>query len=1064
MQNILISKLIPPDPSIYYLRRSKLLKKLSKSERVKLTIVHSGAGFGKTSALAQLMADQKKCFSWYQVTEEDDDILPFFRHLFYSIQRVIPEFGRSMDGWDNFSRFPKLVELNKLALSFINELFHIQQKLYIVLDDFHVVQHVFQINYILNKIIENLPANVHMIAASRLYPNWNCLPSLKMKGELVECKEEDFLFSTEEVQVLFEDYFHRSLTDDETAAIISITEGWAIAVCLLALQSNESPLEIGEIANLSLQDFFSYLSEEVFENLSDFEKECLLKCSIFQTFTLDIIRQFYDEEATAQIKSIIKKQSFIQPLVGYQEFRFHALYHQFLEMKLMEGNHAQYVKLHKDAAGYFTEQDNAVRALYHCIKSKDDALVTAALVHFSNYFLEAGQYDYFLERLRELPVDNKNKSYILYFYEGECQRFRAQYEKAKKAYEKCLNLAEETNDLPAVLKANTGLAHIYLDTIQPGLAENYLKEALKLSEVVELEQKEYFQLERQYAENLVNLGRAGEAEARVLAKKLPEHVLIQGNLDVRILLRQGKLAKANRLIRQREGRDMATSSDAHRETDVLHALILACLGDVEEAFENAIKSIRNSVKDHAQYSEAVATLRKGHAIMLLSPYALKEAEECYLKTNELMDHIHVTRAKAESFMGLAIVKSRQGYLQEAVSFANQGLYETERVQDQWVSALLLTALAIIFVENGYFDEAKERAIKANELFKRSPDHYGEMATSFWLSYIACKQQNEFELNHYFQQFLNLCYQNHYFFFLRKKSLFGPASFHVFLEIINEWLRHNGIGEKNMMMSLLQLEKGSVIPNSSFTLQLLGPFSMVRNQIEIISDKEWKREKAKELFLYLYLNQHRYASKEEIMNAIWPNSDEQSMNRDFKVAYNACLKAIEPTRSARDESAYIMRKQSMYKLHQNKVFASDVDEFRKFAARGMEEKEASIALEWLVKAASLYRGDLLEDLSSAEWLARPREELRNAYNAVLERIAQNYIRLKDFQSTIHWAEKLVLTEPTWEEGYRLLMLANYYLNNRPQAVKWYEKCAALLEEELNIAPMESTVEIFEMIMR
>ena len=68
-------------------------KKLSKISQAKLTVLQSGAGYGKTSALTQLTSDKNLLFSWYQVAEEDDDILPFMRHLFYSIQRVCKNFG-----------------------------------------------------------------------------------------------------------------------------------------------------------------------------------------------------------------------------------------------------------------------------------------------------------------------------------------------------------------------------------------------------------------------------------------------------------------------------------------------------------------------------------------------------------------------------------------------------------------------------------------------------------------------------------------------------------------------------------------------------------------------------------------------------------------------------------------------------------------------------------------------------------------------------------------------------------------------------------------------------------
>ena len=164
--------------------------------------------------------------------------------------------------------------------------------LYIIIDDYHLVNHVFQINYVLNKIIENLPSHIHFIVATRQKLNWNSLFQLKMNGQLIECMEEDFIFSEEEIQVLFEDYFDCFLTKKQIQKILSVTEGWAIAIILLAFQLKDSTTSIDEITNLSLNEFFSYLSEEVFENMNGLQQEALLKFSIFPTFSAELIERF----------------------------------------------------------------------------------------------------------------------------------------------------------------------------------------------------------------------------------------------------------------------------------------------------------------------------------------------------------------------------------------------------------------------------------------------------------------------------------------------------------------------------------------------------------------------------------------------------------------------------------------------------------------------------------------------------------------------------------------------------------------------------------------------------
>ena len=407
--------------------------------------------------------------------------------------------------------FPKIEELNRLYTLFINEFYKIKKPLYIVIDDYHLVHHVFQINYILDKMIEHLPSHVHLIVATRTYPTWNCLLSMKAKGQLIECLKEDFLFSNEEIQVLFEDYFGRNLSPEEVEKILKVTEGWAIGILLLAMQSNDSTLSIEDITDYSLKDFFTYLSEEVFENMDKEEQEVLLKCSIFQSFSIQLIEKFYNPQTAKTLKQLVNKHGFIQTLVGRTEFRLHALFQQFLELKLSEQDEVGYSFLHEKATHYYMSENEAVHAIYHAYKTKDDWFIADVLVRFAKHFIKAGQFDYFIERLKEVVDEAKIHYYSLFYYEGECQRFRAQYEKAKQAYDQCLLYAKEQNDELYVLKAYTGLAHIYLDTIQPALAQQYLLSALKLSEKVELKEEELQLLQRQFAEKSSEFGKSGRS-------------------------------------------------------------------------------------------------------------------------------------------------------------------------------------------------------------------------------------------------------------------------------------------------------------------------------------------------------------------------------------------------------------------------------------------------------------------------------------------------------------------------------------------------------------------------
>lgn len=98
----------------------------------------------------------------------------------------------------------------------------------------------------------------------------------------------------------------------------------------------------------------------------------------------------------------------------------------------------------------------------------------------------------------------------------------------------------------------------------------------------------------------------------------------------------------------------------------------------------------------------------------------------------------------------------------------------------------------------------------------------------------------------------------------------------------------------------------VYPVDAIQVNLFGSLNLIRNHRKL-EDKEWQREKSKELFVYLYCHRHRYIPKEEIAQTLWPERLVDTLDRDFKVVLNTLLKVLEPQRNARQESFFIHRK-------------------------------------------------------------------------------------------------------------------------------------------------------------
>ena len=1060
---VIMSKLTPPITSSFYMRRSSLIKKMKTNTPKKLTLLHSGAGYGKSSALAQYYTDSKELFSWYTITAEDDDIHPFLRYLLHSIRRVIPTFGDSLLDRELISMYPKEEELTQWYSLFSNELAKVEEAFTIVLDDFHLIDHVFHINYIVEKIIEFLPPHIQLVVASRIRPRWSILLKLKLKGQLVEISEKDFMFSEEEIQVFFEDYFEKTITFEEAEEIMRRTEGWAIAIHLIAMQLAETSKQLHELFDPALKDLFSYLSDEVFSRMTIDDQQSLLNFSVFPIFTTANIRDFFGVAEESNLERLAGSHAFIQALSETGSYRFHALFQQYLETKWLQKDSVLYYDIQKRVANYFSDQHDMIQAIHHAVKAKDERFLAEMILRFSESMIKAGQFDRLLDLLKDhLPEEIKNTYYELYFYEGESQRYRAFYEKAKRAYETCKQMASQKQNLLYLSRANAGLAHIYLDTIQPKIAKPYLEEAIQWSEKsTDMSQLEKLLLKRVLAENLVNLGKAEEANRWVKKEKLDPTILREGNLDARILLRTGRLQEAQKLLRNRI-HDEISLPDSHRETEVLLSFIYSLMGQLEEAKIAAIKGIETGKREKSGFVEAVGWIRRGHAEILENGFDLETPETYYVKAVQRMEELNVSRGKAEPYMGLSIVKARQGLLSEAVSYGEQGLRETDKGNDYWLSAYILICLTIVYCENERLDKATQTVQEAMQLFRNSGDVYGEMVANFWLMYIhyALKEDNPFK--RYAESFAALCLRYDFEFFLKKRTILGPVDLQLLYPIIQKALVCSPNSPNLQAVAvMLTIQKERKYPGYQLNLQLLGPFTLYRSTSEV-NEKSWQRDKAKELFIYMYLHRNRFVPKEELMHALWGEGDDKTNDRDFKVTLNALLKVLEPSRLAREESFFIIRKQSMYRLSPVACITSDLEAFSAYVEKGMNERDPFMAKEWLFKAVKCYKGDLLEDKVAIDWITHERETAHHRYLLALERLAQTCTRIKEFEQTIYWADRLLRIDPTWEEGYRLLMFAHYQLQNRTQAVKWYNRCVSILKEELKIEPMDTTVQMYEMI--
>ena len=239
-------------------------------------------------------------------------------------------------------------------------------------------------------------------------------------------------------------------------------------------------------------------------------------------------------------------------------------------------------------------------------------------------------------------------------------------------------------------------------------------------------------------------------------------------------------------------------------------------------------------------------------------------------------------------------------------------------------------------------------------------------------------------------------------------------------------------------------------------QTLGQFVLWRNG-EKVSNKEWGRDKTLQLIQYFISYRNRHAlHKEHIMEQLWEDADD----RDFKVALHGVNKALEPNRPSRTEPIYLQRQGVTYQLNLNEI-CIDVDVLDKYIILGNEAlaKNLDIAKEAYKCAIKLYQGSYLPNRIFEDWSTEEREKAQILILGGLVNLAELLVEENPMES-VRLAQQAISIDATWEDAYRIQMQAYINKGNRPQALKTYQKCVDVLDEEFGISPLPATKKLLK----
>lgn len=240
------------------------------------------------------------------------------------------------------------------------------------------------------------------------------------------------------------------------------------------------------------------------------------------------------------------------------------------------------------------------------------------------------------------------------------------------------------------------------------------------------------------------------------------------------------------------------------------------------------------------------------------------------------------------------------------------------------------------------------------------------------------------------------------------------------------------------------------------VQFFGQFEMVfRGQTVVLQGT-----KTRSLLAYLLYHRGKSIHRDILMEKFWPDTSTSSARNSLNVAIHNIRKAFQKVDEGRD---CILYKNERYGFCESLRIATDVDLFKQYWSHGRSKEQIQgieAAILTFQKAYAYYRGDLLEDLLYEDWTTQHRENLREIYLVILDRLSSFYFQKVQYAKAIDLCKKMLVLDKCMEDVHCRLILAYYKLGKRGKAIRRYQECIKILREELNVEPSQSTLDLWK----
>ena len=1064
------TKVILPRRRTDLLTRQRLLDFLNEVLDYRLLILSAPAGYGKTSLLVDFAHQVDVPVCWYALDPLDRDLPRFLAHFIAAISQQFPDFGSQSMAILEAANQAEL-DIDLLMGTIVNDAYeHIREHFLVVLDDYHLVNDVYKIDLFINRFIQDVDENCHLILSSRTLLTLPDMPLLVARSQTTGLSFEELAFKPEEIQNLVLQNYQVTMPESLANELIQETEGWITGLLLSAQSMWQGMADRLRLARVSGVGLYDYLAQQVLDQQPSEIKEFLLQSSMVEEFDARLCEDiFEDGKDYHHLIDIVLKNNLFVITVGEDGswVRYHHLFRDFLQSRLEESYPEVKDHILRRMVAVYSRQCEWEKAYSTSRRLNDEGIITQLIEQAGSMLVKSGRIALLADWIDALPENVLENHPQFLSFGGVAEVIRGRPEEGLVLLNRAERILREREDriglANTLVRSATAYRFLgnYASTLQDANEALTIAQAFDQRDIQAGALREIGMSLHQMGQlntSIEKLGQSLEIYQGLNDKQNISRVQMELGLAY---MNAGGYKKALAYYEEalhywREVKNGLEQTTLLNNLGVLYFL----RGEYEHAgelFEEAL-----AISEQTGYERMKAYILCGIGDLYAVLGASKAALDAYTQARAiaqkldyrfLLSYIDIASSAIHRTLGKIeqaeiLLESIEGKVNQSSSGYERGLWELEAGQ-------LDAAL-------GQTEKAIYHLTMALDLFEKGGQEIEAAKACLYLAKIYHEERDEQAGTQYLQDALRIIEKQESPYplmtaALNAKSLLEAAKNDPLKSRVSRLLSQINKFENEIPRLRRQLRPHA--HSVPFIPPMLTIKAFGKSQVELngkeVSTSEWQNQrKVRELFFYL-LSHPEGLTKEAIGVILWPESTPNKLKLQFK-------NAIYRLRLALGQEIIVFEGER-YGFNQDLDYEYDVKDFQEKILQSEQANTTEGKIAAYQSAVDFYQGPYLPDIEGS-WAEPDREKYRRKFVEATLNLARLYLESGQFNAALEHCYRILAQDNCQEEATRLAMRAHAAQGNQAAIIQQYQNCAKALFDRMKAFPSNKTEQLYNSLIR